>query len=84
MAEAYPGGPTCCPDAYLCLTGRAGMECPRHSASSVCCSRPDRHITQASGVWHRQMARWERSLLDAHTRSLMTPPPHPLRQGPPP
>lgn len=60
--------PTCCPDAYLCVTAsRAEIECPRHSGFTVCCSDGN-HIDQDREVWHRQMDRWEQELLNKHIK----------------
>lgn len=61
--------PTCCPDAYLCLTADIPeVECPRHSGFDVCCDRPEFHIPQERAAWHRQMAIWEQQLLNQHIR----------------
>lgn len=66
--------PTCCPDAYLCLTdGRAEVECPRHGGFDVCCSNPGSHVQQDRQAWHRQMYSWEqRLLLELYKQSLAT------------
>lgn len=61
-----PAEPTCCPDAYLCLNGGLEMECPRHGGFDICCGNPALHVEQSPDVWHRQMERWERTLLDVH------------------
>lgn len=70
LSETIPPAdePTCCPDAYLCLSGALEMECPRHGGFDVCCSNPSLHIPQDPKVWHQEMERWERSLLNAHAR----------------
>jgi len=61
--------PTCCPDAFLCLNDEVPeIECPRHGGFDVCCARPDLHIKQNRDAWHRQMSRWEQSLLNQHIR----------------
>jgi hypothetical protein len=61
--------PTCCPDAYLCLTADVPeIECPRHGGFDVCCARPEFHIPQDRDAWHQQMSHWEQSLLDQHIR----------------
>jgi hypothetical protein len=61
------GDPTCCPDAYLCLSGaEPEIECPRHGGFDVCCGRPDQHVPQDPGIWHEQMTRWEQNLLNTH------------------
>ena len=66
--------PTCCPDAYLCLTGEEPeIECPRHGGFDVCCSRPDLHVSQDRAAWHRQMDRWEQRLLDETVRAKTLP-----------
>ncbi|THA72441.1 hypothetical protein E6R60_26265 [Streptomyces sp. A0642] len=60
------GDPTCCPDAYLCVTeARAEIECPRHGGFTVCCSAQN-HIGQNRDAWHREMDRWEQELLNKH------------------
>ncbi|MFE0490183.1 hypothetical protein [Streptomyces griseoaurantiacus] len=64
--------PTCCPDAFLCLSGTPEIECPRHGGFDVCCARPDLHIGQDRDVWHQKMGRWEQSLLDEHIRQHLT------------
>ncbi|MFJ4902834.1 hypothetical protein [Streptomyces sp. NPDC088727] len=65
-----PSEPTCCPDAYICVTERrAEIECPRHSGFTICCSDGN-HIEQDRDVWHRQMDRWEQVLLDQHIQSF--------------
>ena len=68
------GEPSCCPDAYLCLSGgEPEIECPRHGGFDVCCSQPDQHLPQNRETWHRQMYRWEqRLLLELHQQSLTT------------
>ncbi|PPS89506.1 hypothetical protein [Streptomyces sp. MH60] len=66
--------PTCCPDAYLCLTAEVPeIECPRHGGFDVCCARPETHVPQDRQAWHRQMYRWEQSLLDEHIRTVLPP-----------
>lgn len=58
--------PTCCPDAYLCLNGGMEIECPRHSGFDICCDNYALHVHQDRDGWHRQMDRWEQSLLNKH------------------
>jgi hypothetical protein len=33
-----------CPDLYYCPTSRE-VECAKHGGFSVCCNRPDEHVT---------------------------------------
>ncbi|MGA5598441.1 hypothetical protein ACPCSE_29825 [Streptomyces cellulosae] len=65
--------PTCCPDAFLCLSGEVPeVECPRHGGFDVCCDKPEFHVPQDRDAWHQQMSRWEQGLLDEHIRTIRT------------
>lgn len=68
----YPSSnPTCCPDAYLCVSGEEPeIECPRHGGFTVCCDRPDLHVPQDPKVWHESMYRYEQTLLNAYLQRL--------------
>jgi hypothetical protein len=59
--------PTCCPDAYLCLTADVPeIECPHHGGFDVCCAWPELHIPQNRDAWHQRMSHWEQDLLNRH------------------
>jgi hypothetical protein len=69
MPEPHTVQPLCCPDAYTCYSGeQPELECPRHGGFDVCCNQPEAHVPQSREAWHRQMERWEQSLLDEHIR----------------
>lgn len=60
--------PTCCHEAFLCLTSLQ-IDCPRHGAvPAVCCDRRDLHVPQTREGWNKEMETWERALLDAYIR----------------
>ncbi|MEU9405637.1 hypothetical protein AB0E08_08020 [Streptomyces sp. NPDC048281] len=77
------GEPTCCPDAYLCLTADVPeIECPRHGGFEVCCDKPDLHVPQDPRVWHEQMYRYEQDLLNRHIQRVKALQEHGLDDDP--